>query len=155
MQRYSPLFQQFSNATKPPFRNIATTVILCLPSTLRCFTVAETLLKSPPWDFFNCSSVDGHLSFSTNVNSLTTMAVSLPEMFDFRQATVFFCLGCRFSNHKITSCAKIWRSHCPLWLRLCPTIFQIPSTYFYHEKVIFMPYSQEKKTDNMKLTKFL
>jgi len=40
--------------------------------------------------FFNCSSVDGRLSSSANVNSLTTMVVSQPEMFDIRRATVFF-----------------------------------------------------------------
>jgi len=34
--------------------------------------------------------VDGRLSSSANVNSLTTMVVSQPEMFDIRRATVFF-----------------------------------------------------------------
>ena len=58
---------------------------------LHCFTIAETLLNHYPERLsFNCSSVDGHLSSSANFNSLTTMAVRQPEMFDFRQATVFF-----------------------------------------------------------------
>ena len=101
---------------------------------LHCFTIAETLLNHYPERLsFNCSSVDGHLSASTNVNFLTTMAVSQPEMFDFRRATVFFVWDAGSQITKLLV-VKIWSSHYPLWLRLCPTIFQIPSTYFYQKK---------------------
>jgi len=43
------------------------------------------------------------------------------KMFDFRRATVF-CLGRRFSEHKITIYAKIWETlalWATPWLRLC------------------------------------
>ena len=89
MQRYPTLFQQVSNATTPILLQLS----FCICHVLKHYVVSllrKRCLITNLRLFFNCSSVDGHLSSSANVNYLTTMAVSQSEIFDFMRATVFF-----------------------------------------------------------------
>ena len=107
--------------------------------------------------FFNCSLVDGHLSSSTNVNSLTTMAQASWKCLTLgkQQYFLFGMLFLKSKNYQL--CKKLEKP-------LPPLATPMPNNLLNSFNVLLLPggsycyalFSEKKQeTGNMKQTKFL